>query len=178
MQYVVANKLMTSGVLTFDNARLEQLDNGSIEVLHQLGLLIRNVRRVVKEDFPFSAVPEFSEAERQHIHLMLPIDFPYAIVEEKWSKNGFAFHQIVPNMEELRVAAFYLGKDFDKPEDQRITKRRVVNAIGFRPKSMPAEIMTLAEAEELAKQQAKLRGTTVKEIKSNNPWCRGGYSWL
>lgn len=128
MQYVVANKLMTSGVLTFNNARLEQLDDGSIEVLHQLGLLIRSVRRAVKEDFPFTGVPEFSEAERQHIHLMLPIDFPYDIVEEKWSKNGFAFHQIVPNMEELRVAAFYLGKDFDKPEDQRITKCRIVNA--------------------------------------------------
>ena len=178
MQYVVANKLMTSCVLTFNNSRLEQLDNGSIEVIHQLGLLIRNVRRAVKEDFPFSAVPEFSEAERQHIHLMLPIDFPYDIVEDKWTKNGLALCLIIPNMEELKVAAFYLGKDFDKPEDQRITKRRVVNAIGFRPKSMPAEIMTLAEAEELANQYAKLNGTTVKEIKSNNPWCRGGYSWL
>ena len=178
MQYVVANELTTSGILTFSNARLGQLEEGSIEILHQFSLLIRSVRRKIGKDFPYTAVPEFSETGRPHIHFMLPAKFPYDIVEKKWSENGLALHQMIPNMEELHKVAFYLGKDFDKPEAERPTKRRVVNANGFKPKAQEAIIMTYAEAEQLAKQYAQAKGTTIKEIKSSKPWLQGGFTWL
>lgn len=80
MQYVVANNLITSGLLSFSDARLKQINDGSIDILHQFSLLIRNVRRQIK-NFPYTAVPEFSKIERQHIHFMLPADFPLAITE-------------------------------------------------------------------------------------------------
>lgn len=81
-------------------------------------------------------------------------------------------------MEELHKVAFYLGKDFDKPEAERPTKRRVVNANGFKPKAQEAIIMTYADAEQLAKQYAQAKGTTIKEIKSSKPWLQGGFTWL
>lgn len=178
MQYVVFNELTTSGVLTFTDARIEQLNDGTIDLLHQFSLLMRNVKRTVERNFPYLAVPEFSKCGRHHIHFMLPAEFPYDIVEEKWSKNGHALHQMIVHEGELSRVGFYLGKYFDKPESQRPTKRRVVKADGFKPKPKPARIMTYSEAQQLAEQYAKERGTTVKEIKSSKPWLRGGFTWL
>ena len=56
---------------------------------------------------------------------------------------------------------FYLGKYFDKPESERPTKRRVVKADAFKPKSEPARVMTYSEIEQLANQYAQEKGTTV-----------------
>lgn len=178
MQYVVANQLVTSGVLTFTDDKIEQLVDGTIKMMHQFSLLMRSIKRIVQEEFPYVAVPEFSRGGRHHIHFMLPAEFPYDIVEEKWSKNGIAKHRMITNNGQLSKVGFYLGKYFDKPESDRPTKRRVVKANGFKPKPAPARIMTYSEIEQLANQYARLEGTTVKVIKSSKPWLAGGFEWL
>ena len=109
---------------------------------------------------------------------MLPAEFPYDIVEEKWSKNGLAFHRIIANEGELSTVGFYLGKRFDRPQSERPTKRRVIKADGFKPKPEPARVMTYSEIEQLANQYAQEKGTTVKAIKSSKPWLNGGFEWL
>ena len=76
MEYVVANKLGTSGVLTFDDVRLERIADGSIDMMHQFSLLLKYLRRQMEFRFPYTAVPEFSKTGRPHIHFMLPYDFP------------------------------------------------------------------------------------------------------
>lgn len=178
MQYVVANQLITSGVLTFTDDRIEQLVDGSIKIMHQFSLLMRSIRRIVQGEFPYVAVPEFSRGGRHHIHFMLPAEFPYDIVEEKWSKNGIAKHRIITNNGQLSKMGFYLGKNFDKPESERPTKRRVVKADGFKPKSEPVRIMTYSEIEQMAYLDAQKLGTTVKAIKASKPWLAGGFEWL
>jgi hypothetical protein len=178
MQYVVANQLVTSGVLTFTPDRIEQLVDGTIKIMHQFSLLMRSIRRIVQGEFPYVAVPEFSRGGRHHIHFMLPAEFPYDIVEEKWSKNGIAKHRMITNNGQLSKMGFYLGKYFDKPESERPTKRRVVKADGFKPKPEPARIMTYSEIEQMAYQNAQKLGTTVKVIKSSKPWLAGGFEWL
>jgi hypothetical protein len=178
MEYVVANKLGTSGILTFDDLRLEQLADGSIDIMHQFSLLMKHLRRQVDTIFPYTAVPEFSRTGRAHIHFMLPHDFPYTLVKEKWSENGKALHRILPTMLRVKKYGFYLGKDFNKPESERPTKRRVIKADGFKPKSEPARVMTYSEIEQLANQYAQEKGTTVKEINSSKPWLQGGFEWL
>ena len=178
MQYVVANQLVTSGLLTFTDARIEQLIDGSIDIMHQFALLMRKIKRSGEREFPYVAVPEFSDSGRHHIHFMLPAEFPYDIVEEKWSKNGLAFHRIIANEGELSTVGFYLGKRFDRPQSERPTKRRVIKADGFKPKPEPARVMTYSEIEQLANQYAQEKGTTVKVIKSSKPWLNGGFEWL
>ena len=178
MQYVVANQLITSGLLTFTDTRIEQLIDGSIDIMHQFTLLMRKIKRSGERDFPYVAVPEFSDSGRHHIHFMLPAEFPYDMVEEKWSQNGLAFHKIIANEGELSTVGFYLGKRFDKPQSERPTKRRVVKANGFKPKPEPARVMTYSEIEQLAYQYAQAEGTTVKEIRSSKPWLVGGFEWL
>ena len=178
MQYVVANQLVTSGVLTFTPDRIEQLVDGTIKIMHEFSLLMRSIRRIVQGEFPYVAVPEFSKGGRHHIHFMLPAEFPYDIVEEKWSKNGIAKHRMIKNNGQLSKFGFYLGKYFDKPESERPTKRRVVKADGFKPKPEPARIMTYSEIEQMAYQNAQKLGTTVKVIKSSKPWLAGGFEWL
>jgi hypothetical protein len=178
MQYVVANQLITSGVLTFTPDRIEQLTDGTIKIMHQFSLLMRRIRRIVQEEFPYVAVPEFSKGGRHHIHFMLPAEFPYDIVEEKWSKNGIAKHRMITNNGQLSKMGFYLGKNFDKPESERPTKRRVFKADGFKPKSEPAKVMTYSEIEQMAHQYAQVEGTTVKVIRSSKPWLAGGFEWL
>ena len=178
MQYVVANQLVTSGLLTFTDARIEQLIDGSIDIMHQFTLLMRKIKRSGERGFPYVAVPEFSDSGRHHIHFMLPAEFPYDMVEEKWSKNGLAFHRIIANEGELSTVGFYLGKRFDRPQSERPTKRRVFKADGFKPKPEPARVMTYSEIEQLANQYAQEKGTTVKVIKSSKPWLNGGFEWL
>lgn len=178
MEYVVANKLGTSGILTFDDSRLEQLALGSIDMMHQFSLLMKHLRRQVDASFPYTAVPEFSSSGRAHIHFMLPYDFPYVLVKEKWSVNGKALHRIIPTMQRLKKYGFYLGKDFDKPEWERPTKRRVFSAQGFKPEPLPSVVMTYGQAEQLAKEYALANGTAVTEIRSSKPWLRGGFTWL
>ena len=178
MQYVVANQLITSGLLTFTDTRIEQLIDGSIDIMHQFTLLMRKIKRSGEREFPYVAVPEFSDSGRHHIHFMLPAEFPYDMVEEKWSKNGLAFHRIIANEGELSTVGFYLGKRFDRPQSERPTKRRVVKADGFKPKLEPARVMTYSEIEQLANQYAQEKGTTVKVIKSSKPWLIGGFEWL
>ena len=178
MEYVVANKLGTSGILTFDDLRLEQLADGSIDLMHQFSLLMKHLRRQVDTSFPYIAVPEFSSTGRVHIHFMLPYCFPYEMVEEKWSVNGNALHRIIPTMQQLKKYGFYLGKDFDKPEWERPTKRRVFSAQGFKPKPLPSVVMTYGQAEQLAKEYALTNGTAVTEIRSSTPWLHGGFTWL
>ena len=178
MEYVVANKLGTSGLLTFDDLRLEQLADGSIDIMHQFSLLMKHLRRQVDISFPYTAVPEFSSTGRVHVHFMLPYDFPYEMVEEKWFKNGQALHQSISSMLGLKKYGFYICKDFDKPEWERPTKRRSYSAIGFKPKTLPSVVMTYSEAEQVAQEYALANGTTVTEIRSSKPWLRGGFTWL
>jgi hypothetical protein len=178
MQYVVANQLVTSGVLTFTDDRIEQLVDGTIKIMHQFSLLVRSIRRIVQGEFPYAAVPEFSRGGRHHIHFMLPFEFPYDIVEEKWSKNGIAKHRIITNNGQLSKMGFYLGKNFAKPASERPTKRRVFKADGFKPRPEPARVMTYSEIEQLANQYAAKAGTTVKIIDSSKPWLAGGFEWL
>jgi hypothetical protein len=178
MQYVVANQLITSGLLTFTDTRIEQLIDGSIDIMHEFRLLMRKINRSGLREFPYAAVPEFSDSGRHHIHFMLPAEFPYDLIEEKWSKNGQAFHKIIANEGELSTIGFYLGKRFDKPQSERPTKRRVFKADGFKPKPHPARVLTYSEIEQLANQYARLEGTTVKQIKSSKPWLAGGFEWL
>lgn len=178
MQYVVANQLVTSGVLTFTDSRIEQLVDGTINIMHQFSLLIRNIKKTGLNEFPYVAVPEFSRGGRHHIHFMLPAEFPYDIVEEKWSKNGIAKHRLIADSRQLRKMGFYLGKYFDKPESERPSKRRVVKANGFKPKPEPARIMTYSEIRQLADSFAQVNGKTVNVIKSSKPWLAGGFEWL
>ena len=178
MEYVVANKLGTSGILTFNDLRLEQLADGSIDIMHQFSLLMKHLRRQVDISFPYTAVPEFSSTGRVHVHFMLPYDFPYEMVEEKWSKNGQALHKSISSMLGLKKYGFYICKDFDKPEWERPTKRRSYSAIGFKPKTLPSVVMTYSEAEQVAQEYALANGTTVTEIRSSKPWLRGGFTWL
>ena len=109
---------------------------------------------------------------------MLPYDFPYILVKEKWSENGKALHRILPTMLRVKKYGFYLGKDFNKPESERPTKRRSYSAIGFKPKTLPSVVMTYSEAEQVAQEYALANGTTVTEIRSSNPWLHGGFTWL
>ena len=109
---------------------------------------------------------------------MLPYDFPYILVKEKWSENGKALHRILPTMLRVKKYGFYLGKDFDKPEWERPTKRRVFNAQCFKPEPLPSVIMTHGQAEQLAQEYALANGTTVTEIRSSKPWLHGGFTWL
>ena len=178
MEYVVANKLGTSGILTFDDLRLEQLADGSIDMMHQFSLLMKHLRRQVDTIFPYTAVPEFSRTGRAHIHFMLPYDFPYILVKEKWSENGKALCRVLPTMLRIKKYGFYLGKDFDKPECERPTKRRAFNAQGFKPEPLPSVVMTYSQAEQLAQEYALANGTTATEIRSSNPWLHGGFTWL
>jgi hypothetical protein len=78
----------------------------------------------------------------------------------------------------IKKYGFYLGKDFDKPECERPTKRRAFNAQGFKPEALPSVVMTFGQAEQLAQEYALANGTTVTEIKSSKPWLRGGFTWL
>ena len=178
MQYVVANQLVTSGVLTFTDTRIEQIIDGTIDIMHQFRLLMRSIKRKGERAFPYVAVPEFSKTGRRHIHFMLPAEFPYDMVEEKWHRNGYALHKIIADIGELSRVGFYLGKHFDKPESERPTKRRVIKAEGFKPKYETARVMTYSEIEQLANQYSQEKGTTVKEIKSSKPWLQGGFEWL
>jgi hypothetical protein len=109
---------------------------------------------------------------------MLPYDFPYILVKEKWSENGKALHRVLPTMLRIKKYGFYLGKDFDKPECERPTKRRAFNAQGFKPEALPSVVMTFGQAQQLAQEYALANGTTVTEIKSSKPWLRGGFTWL
>ena len=178
MQYVVANQLVTSGVLTFTDDRIEQITDGTIDMMHQFSLLVRSIKRKGERAFPYVAVPEFSKTGRRHIHFMLPAEFPYDMVEEKWYRNGHALHKIIADTGELSRVGFYLGKHFDKPESERPTKRRVIMAEGFKPKPINYGFLTRAQALEIATRHADEAGTVIKEFDSKKPWLRGGFKWF
>ena len=89
--------------------------------MHEFSLLMRRVKKALRTypSFPYIAVPEYSKDGRLHIHLMLPEDFEFELVQSKWEINGIAESCTVKPGVGLAKMGFYLAKDFDKPVGQR-----------------------------------------------------------
>lgn len=179
--YTYTNNLTTASYLSFSDERLIQIKSGLVDPKKEFDLMLRRVRKRLPDEqkrFPFMLVPEFSEKQRLHFHLMLPDDFNFEPVEEQWERNGLAQSKKIESEIGLVKMGFYLGKNFDKPIFERPFARRFFTAPGFKPKKIDHGLMTAAEAEELAQQKASQVGQVIREFTSNKPWLRGGFTWF
>jgi len=167
--------------LSFCDDRLELINEGLVDPKAEFDLMLRRVRKKLPDGqkyFPYMLVPEFSEKQRLHFHLMLPGDFNFEIIREQWERNGIA--QSVKIESEIRLVkmSFYLAKNFDKTIPNRPYARRFFPAPGFKPKKIDLGLMTAAEAEKLAHQKASQVGQAIREFTSTKPWLRGGFTWF
>ena len=178
--YTYVNQLTTASYLSFTDRRLELIDAGRVDPMHEFSLLMRRVKKALgpHSPFPSIAVPEFSKEDRLHIHLMLPASFDFELVQNQWERNGKAESCTVNSGVGLAKMGFYLAKDFDKPVGQRPFERRTIPAPGFKPKPINYGFLTRAEALEIAKRHADEAGTVIKEFDSKKPWLRGGFKWF
>ena len=178
--YTYVNQLTTASYLSFTDGRLELIDAGRVNPMHEFSLLMRRVKKALGpySSFPYLAVPEYSDDGRLHIHLMLPAGFDFELVQNKWKKNGRAESCSVKSGVGLAKMGFYLAKDFDKPVGQRPFERRSIPAPGFKPQPINYGFLTRAEALDIAKKHADEAGMVIKEFDSKKPWLRGGFKWF
>jgi len=178
--YTYVNQLTTASYLSFTDGRLELIDAGRVDPIHEFSLLMRRVKKALGpySSFPYIAVPEYSDDGRLHIHLMLPAGFEFELVQNKWKKNGRAESCSVKSGVGLAKMGFYLGKDFHKPVGQRPFERRSIPAPGFKPQPINYGFLTRAEALNIAKKHADEAGTVIKEFDTKKPWLRGGFKWF
>ena len=178
--FTYVNQLTTASYLSFTDGRLELIEAGRVNPMHEFSLLMRRVKKALgpHSPFPSIAVPEFSKEGRLHIHLMLPAGFDFELVKSKWKKNGIAGSCSVKSGVGLAKMGFYLAKDFDKPVGQRPFERRSIPAPGFKPQPIDYGFLTRAEALDIAKNHADEAGTVIKEFDSKKPWLRGGFKWF
>jgi len=173
--------LTTASYLSFSDDRLELVNEGLVDPKAEFDLMLRRVRKKLPDGqkrFPYMLVPEFSEKQRLHFHLMLPDSFNFEPVKEQWERNGLAQSKKIESDIGLVKMGFYLAKNFDKPIFERPNARRFFAAPGFKPKKIDHGLMTAAEAEKLAQQKASQVGQVIKEFLSNKPWLRGGFTWF
>ena len=178
--FTYVNQLTTASYLSFTDARLELIDAGSVDPMHEFSLLMRRVKKALGpySSFSYIAVPEYSDDGRLHIHLMLPAGFEFELVQSQWKRNGKAESCTVNSGVGLAKMGFYLAKDFDKPVGQRPFERRSIPAPGFKPQPINYGFLTRAEAIDIAKKHADEAGTVIKEFDSKKPWLRGGFKWF
>jgi len=179
--YTYTNRLTTASYLSFSDDRLEQIKSGLVDPKAEFDLLLRRVRKKLPDGqkrFPYMLVPEFSEKQRLHFHLMLPDNFNFEPVKEQWERNGLAQSKKIESEIGLVKMGFYLAKNFDKLIFERPYARRFFPAPGFKPKKIDHGLMTAAEAEKLAQYKASQVGQVIKEFTSNKPWLRGGFTWF
>ena len=178
--FTYVNQLTTASYLSFTDARLELIDAGRVDPIHEFSLLMRRVKKALGpySSFPYIGVPEYSDDGRLHIHLKLPAGFEFELVQNKWKKNGRAESCSVKSGVGLAKMGFYLGKDFDKPVGQRPFERRSIPAPGFKPQPINYGFLTRAEALDIAKKHADEAGMVIKEFDSKKPWLRGGFKWF
>jgi hypothetical protein len=178
--YTYVNQLTTASYLSFTDARLELIDIGRVDPMHEFSLLMRRVKKALRphSSFPYLAVPEYSKEGRLHIHLMLPAGFEFELVQNKWEINGIAESCTVKPGVGLAKMGFYLAKDFDKPVGQRPFERRSIPALGFKPQPINYGFLTRAQALEVAQMHADEAGVVIEEFYSKKPWLRGGFKWF
>jgi len=178
--FTYVNQLTTASYLSFTDTRLELINAGGIDPMHEFSLLMRRVKKALGpySSFPFIAVPEYSDDGRLHIHLMLPAGFEFELVQNKWEINGKAESCIVKSGVGLAKMGFYLAKDFDKPVGQRPFERRSIPAPGFKPQPINYGFLTRAQALEVAQTHAAEAGVVIEEFYSKKPWLRGGFKWF
>ena len=179
--YTYTNNLTTASYLSFSDDRLKQIESGLVDPKEEFDLMLRRVRKKLPDGqkrFPYLLVPEFSEKQRLHFHLMLPDNFNFEPVNEQWERNGLAQSKKIESDIGLVKMGFYLAKNFDKPIFERPYARRFFPAPGFKPKKIDHGLMTAAEAEKLAQQKASQVGQVIGEFTSNKPWLRGGFTWF
>ena len=178
--FTYVNQLTTASYLSFTDGRLELIDAGRVDPIHEFSLLMRRVKKALGpySSFPYIAVPEYSDDGRLHIHLMLPAGFEFELVQNQWKRNGKSESCNVKSGVGLAKMGFYLAKDFDKPVGQRPFERRSIPAPGFKPQPMDYGFLTRAEALEIAISHADEAGTVIKEFDSKKPWLRGGFKWF
>jgi len=175
---VYTNKLACASYLSFTDERIEAITQGKLDPMHQFRLMMRNVHKYHSGKFPYVVVPEFSATKRLHLHLMLPANFNFDLIEDRWSKHGIAQHcQITSELDLIRMG-FYLGKDFDEPVGKRPFERRMTTAPSFKPKPKNYGLLTAAEVEQLVIKMANNVGTEITEFDSTTPWLRGGFTWF
>ena len=179
--YTYANTLATASFLSFSDERLELINTGLVDPKDEFDLMLRRVRNslpTAQKCFPFMLVPEFSEKQRLHFHLMLPENFNFELVKEQWERNGLAQSKKIDSEIGLVKMGFYIAKNFDKPILERPYARRFFSAPGFKPKKIDHGLMTAAQSEKLAQQKASQVGQVITELTSNKPWLRGGFTWF
>jgi hypothetical protein len=178
--YTYVNQLTTASYLSFTDGRLELIDAGRVDPIHEFSLLMRRVKKALRphSSFPYIAVPEYSKEGRLHIHLMLPAGFEFELVQDKWKINGIAESCTVNSGVGLAKMGFYLAKDFDKPVGQRPFERRSIPAPGFKPQPINYGFLTRAQALEVAQTHADEAGVVIEEFYSTKPWLRGGFKWF
>jgi hypothetical protein len=179
--YTYTNNLTTASYLSFSDDRLKQVESGLVDLKEEFDLMLRRVRKKLPDGqkrFPYMLVPEFSEKQRLHFHLMLPDNFNFEPVKEQWERNGLAQSKKIESDIGLVKMGFYLAKNFDKPIFERPYARRFVSAPGFKPKKIDYGLMTAAQTEKLAHQKASQVGQVIREFTSNRPWLRGGFTWF
>ena len=179
--YTYTNTLATASFLSFSDERLEQINKGLVDPKDEFDLMLRRVRDslpTAQKSFPHILVPEYSDKHRLHFHLMLPEDFNFEKVEEQWKRNGLARSKKIESEIDLVKMGFYIAKNFDKPILERPYARRFFSAPGYKPKKIDYGLMTAAQTEKLAQQKASQVGQVIRELTSNKPWLRGGFTWF
>jgi len=114
--YTYINKLTTASYLYFSDDRLKQIESGLVDPKQEFDLMLRRVRKKLpdeKKRFPYMLVPEFSEKQRLHFHLMLPDNFNFETVKEQWERNCLAQSKKIESEIGLVKMGFYLAKNFD-----------------------------------------------------------------
>jgi len=153
--------LTTASYLSFSDDCLELVNEGLVDPKAEFDLMLRRIRKKLPDGqkrFPYMLVPEFSEKQRLHFHLMLPDDFNFEPVKEQWERNGLAQSKKIESDIGLVKMGFYLAKNFDKPIFERPYARRYFSAAGFKPKKIDYGVMTAVESEKLARQKANQVG--------------------
>ena len=178
--FTYVNQLTTASYLSFTDARLELIDAGRVDPMHEFSLLMRRVKKALRShsSFPHIAVAEYGKDGRLHIHLMLPAGFEFELVQNQWKRNGKAESCTVKSGVGLAKMGFYLAKDFDKPVGQRPFERRSIPAPGFKPQPINYGFLTRAQALEVAQTHADEAGVVIEEFYSTKPWLRGGFKWF